>query len=60
LLITQWKDLDLPFIAEIAGSGILSDMVIDVMKNGKTPAEASARAQQRAETLISQLGYKTW
>jgi multiple sugar transport system substrate-binding protein len=60
LLITRWQDLDLPFIAEIAGSGILSDMVIDVMKNGKTPMEAATRAQKRAETLIGQLGYANW
>jgi multiple sugar transport system substrate-binding protein len=60
LLITRWQDLDLPFIAEIAGSGILSDMVIDVMKNGKTPLEAATRAQKRAETLIGQLGYANW
>ena len=60
LLITRWQDLDLPFIAEIAGSGILSDMVIDVMKNGKTPLEATTRAQKRAETLIGQLGYANW
>ncbi|WP_213741737.1 sugar ABC transporter substrate-binding protein [Bradyrhizobium sp. dw_411] len=60
LLITRWQDLDLPFIAEIAGSGILSDMVIDVMKNGKTPLESATRAQKRAETLIGQLGYANW
>jgi multiple sugar transport system substrate-binding protein len=60
LLITKWRDLDLPFIAEIAGSGILSDMVIDVIKNGRTPIDAARRAQQRAEVMITQLGYKTW
>lgn len=60
VMITQWQDLDLPFIAEIAGSTILVDMVTDVMKGGKTPMEAATRAQQRAETLITQLGYKKW
>jgi multiple sugar transport system substrate-binding protein len=60
VLITQWDDLDLPFIAEIAGSTILVDMVTDVVRGGKTPLEAAQRAQQRAETLIIQLGYRRW
>ncbi len=60
VMITEWDDLDLPFIAEIAGSTILVDMVTDVVRGGKTPMEAAERAQQRAETLITQLGYKRW
>lgn len=60
VMITNWDDLDLPFIAEIAGSTILVDMVTDVTKGGKTPLEAAQRAQQRAEQLITQLGYKKW
>ena len=60
LLITQWTDLELPYIAEIAGSTIMVDMVTDVTKNGKSPMEAATRAQQRAEQLITQLGYKKW
>lgn len=60
VMITQWDDLNLPFIAEIAGSTILSDMVTDVLKGGKTPLEAAKKAQQRAEQLIKQLGYKQW
>ena len=35
-------------------------MVTDVVKGGKTPLEAATRAQGRAETLITQLGYKKW
>lgn len=60
VMITQWQDLNLPFIAEIAGSTILIDMVTDVVKNGRAPMDAARRAQQRAETLITQLGYKKW
>lgn len=60
VMITQWADLDLPFIAEIAGSTILVDMVTEAVKGGKTPLEAAQRAQQRAEQLITQLGYKRW
>ena len=60
LLITEWKDLDFPFIAELANSTILVDMITDVTRNGRPPADAARRAQQRAEQLITQLGYKTW
>lgn len=60
LLMTQWDDLKLPFTAEIAGSGILADMVTDVVQGIRTPVEAAERAQERAEELITQLGYKTW
>lgn len=60
VMITEWDDLQLPFISEIAGSTILVDMVTDAVVNGKTAEEAAARAQERAETLIEQLGYKTW
>jgi multiple sugar transport system substrate-binding protein len=60
LLMTRWEDLKLPFLAEIAGSGILADMVTDVVQGTRTPEEAAERAQERAEQLITQLGYKTW
>lgn len=60
LMITSWDDLDLPYIQEVAGSGILIDMVTDVVKNGRAPAEAAKRAQDRTEQLITQLGYKRW
>jgi multiple sugar transport system substrate-binding protein len=60
LLITRWEDLELPFLAEIAGSGILADMVTDVVQGRRTPEEAAARAQERAEQLIEQLGYRSW
>ena len=58
--MTQWEDLKLPFTAEIAGSGILADMVTDVVQGTRPPKEAAERAQERAEQLITQLGYKTW
>ncbi len=60
LLMTQWADLKLPFLAEIAGSGILADMVTDVVQGIRTPMEAAERAQERAEELITQLGYRKW
>ena len=60
LLLIQESDMKLPFIGEIGGSTILVDMVTDVVRGGMTPEAAAARAQQRAEQLISQLGYKKW
>lgn len=60
VMITAWRDLDLPYIQEIAGSGILVDMVTDVVQRGLSPKEAAEKAQRRAETLIEQLGYKKW
>lgn len=60
LMMTEWDDLNLPFIQEVATSGILIDMVTDVLRRDMTPEEATARAQKRAEQLITDLGYKTW
>jgi ABC-type glycerol-3-phosphate transport system substrate-binding protein len=60
LMMTEWDDLTLPFIQEVATSGILIDMVTDVLRRDKTPEEAAKRAQKRAERLITDLGYKEW
>ena len=60
LMITEWDDLELPFVQELASSGILIDMVTDVVVRDVSPADAAARAQERAEELITQLGYKKW
>lgn len=60
LMMTEWDDLMLPFVQEVATSGILIDMVTDVLRRDITPEDATARAQKRAEQLISDLGYKKW
>ncbi|MCP5155838.1 MAG: sugar ABC transporter substrate-binding protein [Ectothiorhodospiraceae bacterium] len=60
LMMSKWDHLTLPYVQEIATSGILIDMVTDVLRRGKSPEEATARAQQRAEQLITDLGYKNW
>ena len=60
LMMTQWADLNLPFIQEVATSGVLIDMVTDVLRRDMSPEDATARAQKRAEQLITDLGYKTW
>jgi ABC-type glycerol-3-phosphate transport system substrate-binding protein len=60
LLMTEWDDLELPYIFEIGDSGILIDMVTAVVSGRKSPEAAAADAQDRAERLIEQLGYKKW
>jgi ABC-type glycerol-3-phosphate transport system substrate-binding protein len=60
VMITRWEDLNLPFIQELASSGILSDMVTNVVQRGMAPEEAAENAQQRAEELIEALGYRKW
>ena len=50
----------LPFLAELDGSGIVADMVVEVMVGGKTPKAEADRAQKRAEELLTQLGAKRW
>ncbi|HET9490072.1 MAG TPA: sugar ABC transporter substrate-binding protein [Methylomirabilota bacterium] len=58
-LIVEWDDLKLPFLLEIFGSNILPDMVTDAVR-GMPSAQAAARAQARAEELITKLGHKRW
>jgi multiple sugar transport system substrate-binding protein len=58
-LIIEWSDLRLPFGLEILGSGIIPDMVTDAVR-GMPSQEAAAKAQARAEELITKLGHKRW
>jgi ABC-type glycerol-3-phosphate transport system substrate-binding protein len=50
----------LPFLAELDGSSIVADMVVEVMVGGKNPKAEAERAQKRAEELLTQLGHKRW
>ncbi len=58
-LIIEWSDLQLPFGLEILGSGIIPDMVTDAVR-GMPVQQAAAKAQGRAEELITKLGHKRW
>jgi multiple sugar transport system substrate-binding protein len=53
-------DNQLPFLAELDGSSIVADMVVEVMVSGKDPRAEADRAQRRAEELLTQLGHKRW
>jgi multiple sugar transport system substrate-binding protein len=57
---TRPEDNTLPFLAELDGSGIVADMVVEVMVGGKNPKAEADRAQKRAEELLTQLGHKRW
>ena len=54
------EDNVLPFLAELDGSGIVADMVVEVMVGGKNPKAEADRAQRRAEELLAQLNFKRW
>lgn len=58
-LIIEWADLQLPFGLEILGSAIIPDMVTDAVR-GMPSQQAAAKAQARAEELITKLGHKRW
>ena len=57
---TRPEDNLLPFLAELDGSSIVADMVVEVMVGGKSPKGEADRAQKRAEELLTQLGHKRW
>jgi hypothetical protein len=54
------EDNLVPFLAELDGSGIVADMVVEVMVAGKNPKAEADKAQRRAEELLAQLGFKRW
>jgi ABC-type glycerol-3-phosphate transport system substrate-binding protein len=57
---TRPEDNLLPFLAELDGSSIVADMIVEVMVGGKNPKAEADRAQKRAEELLTQLGHKRW
>ncbi len=57
---TRPEDRLVPFLAELDGSGIVADLVVEVMVGGKNPRTEAERAQKRAEELLAQLGFKRW
>ena len=60
IFVVKDADMQLPFLMELQGSRILTDMVLAVTKEGKTPELAAKEAQAKAEAFITQLGYKRW
>jgi multiple sugar transport system substrate-binding protein len=57
-LVVDWADMNSkPYLMEVLGSGILRDMVMDVLLENKAPKDATARAQKRLEELLKSKGY---
>lgn len=57
MMVVNWDDMALPYLTDLYGSPILTDMVKEVVEDGVEPEQAAARAQERAEELLSgQLG----
>ncbi len=57
-LVVNWEDMNTkPYLMEVLGSGILRDMVMDAVLEGKPPKDATARAQKRLEDLLRSKGY---
>lgn len=53
LLMINKSDRDVPWLLEIANSGILADMIVDVVDKGLTPKDATKKAQDRANDLVA-------
>lgn len=60
IFLAEDDDRNLPFLLELQGSRVLTDMVLAVTVEGRTPERAAADAQKKAEDLITKLGYKKW
>jgi multiple sugar transport system substrate-binding protein len=57
-LVVDWADMNSkPYLMEVLGSGILRDMVMDVLLENKAPKDATARAQKRLEDLLKSKGH---
>jgi multiple sugar transport system substrate-binding protein len=57
-LVVDWADMtEKPYLMEVLGSGILRDMVMDVVVEQMEPQKAAAKAQKRLEDLMRSKGY---
>jgi multiple sugar transport system substrate-binding protein len=60
-LVVEYEDLETkPYLMEILGSGIIRDMVMEVVLEDVPIPEAAGSAQARAEELIQMRGYAKW
>ena len=57
-LVVDWSDMtEKPYLLEVLGSGILRDMVMDVVLEKWEPQKAAEKAQKRLEDLLRSKGY---
>lgn len=55
LIMNREQDSHIPWLMEVANSGILPDMVFDVVDKGMSPQEAAKKAETRINELIDQV-----
>lgn len=60
IFISEDADRLRPFLLELQGSRIISDMVYAVAKDGQDPQAAAQAGQTKAEELIERLGHRRW
>lgn len=59
--VMDWQDMDdKPYLMAVPGSGILRDMVMDVMAENRSIDKATGRAQTHALRLLALKGYAQW
>ena len=57
-LVVDWADMtEKPYLMEVLGSGMLRDMVMDVVVEKMEPQKAAEKAQKRLEDLMRSKGY---
>src|SRR5947209_1873266 len=57
-LVVDWSDMtEKPYLLEVLGSGIIRDMVMDVVLEKWEPQRAAEKAQKRLEDLLRSKGY---
>ncbi len=57
-LVVDWSDMtEKPYLLEVLGSGIVRDMVMDVVLEKWGPKRAADKAQRRLEDLLRSKGY---
>ena len=60
IFISEDADRLRPFLLELQGSRIISDIVFAVVQDGQDPEVAARAGQTKAEELIERLGYRRW
>lgn len=60
-MVVEWEDLNTkPYLMQIMGSGILSDMVLEVTVENVSIEKATSKAQAKAEALVKKAGFAKW
>jgi len=60
-MVVEWDDLNSkPYLMQVLGSGILRDMVMEAVVEGKPIEQATASAQAKAEELVKRAGFAKW